>query len=167
MLPTVTVIPSSLESLSAQMGGSGAPTSAAFPTSNRAIFIPFRLSRPTLFVKMFTWNGTTASGNIDVGLYDKDGTRIVSKGSTAHTGTSVIQEFDITDTLLNAGLFYLAVAMDNSTAHLFRKSVNNVIMKFAGCYQMASAFPLPATATFAAVSNSYIPIVGATTRSVI
>jgi hypothetical protein len=57
---------------------------------------------------MLVLNGATASGNMDVGIYDYAGTRLVSSGSTAQSGTSAFQDFDITDTLLGPGIFYLA-----------------------------------------------------------
>lgn len=167
MLPTVTIIPQSVESLSVLQAGSGAPTSAAWSAANRALFIPFRLSRPITAVKMFVFNGTTVSGNLDVGIYNKDGVRLVSSGSVAQAGTSQVQVIDIADTFLDIGLFYMAMAMDNSTGHNFRRSVNNILMRLTGCLQMASAFPLPATATFASISSSYVPTMGLTTRTTV
>src|ERR1044072_5106370 len=142
-VPSTTLLPHSAESLSISTTGVSAPSSAVFPAANRALYVPFRLSDPITVVKMFVLNGATVSGNIDVGIYDAVGTRLVSKGSTAQAGTSAIQEFDITDTRLGPGLFYMAVAMDNGTATLFRKSINNFFLRAAGMFQQASAFALP------------------------
>lgn len=173
--PLVTIHPHSLESLGdllAAGGGSALENavSLAYPGANRAILVPFTvLAGPITVVKLFALNGATASGNIDVGLYDSAFTRIVSAGSTAQAGTNAMQEFDIADTVLGAGRFYLAVAMDNTTGTLFRSTfASGSRMMFTGCAQMAAAFPLPATITPASVSvSNYIPIVGLTTRTVL
>jgi len=170
--PCVTIIPWSLESISAYL--SGALTtftglgSSTYPTANLALFIPFVLSMPVTAVKMFAYNGATVSGNIDLGLYDTTGIRLVSIGSTAQAGTGATQEFNITDTNIGPGRFYLAVAMNNTTGTLYRGTMTNAaILQSTGMSQMATAFPLPATATLAAVSVNYVPLIALTTRTVV
>lgn len=145
----------------------GLPVSAAFPAANRAIYIPVYLAHPVTAVKLFSYNGATASGNIDVGVYNAAGARLISAGSTAQSGTSVLQEFDITDTLIPAGLNYIAVAMDNGTGTLFRNSPGVQWMRASGCAQEASAFPLPATATMATVGSSFYPHFGFSQRTLV
>lgn len=145
-----------------------APNSATWPAANRAIFVPFRTAVPILVRQLFNCNGATASGNIDVGIYDRVGTRLVSAGSTAQAGTSVLQVFNVTDTLIGPGQFYFAVALDNTTGTITRQAPPNVLQTRAlGLVQMASAFPLPATATFATVANVHIPLCGLTTKTVV
>ena len=114
---------------------------------------------------MLTFNGSTASGNIDVGIYDLGGAKLVSIGSTAQAGTSAYQVFDITDTTLYPGQYYMAVAMDGTTGTLVRWSPGAQECRNLAMQQMASAFPLPATATFASVASSYIPWVFASRRT--
>ncbi len=154
----------STPSLSGVSGNLGTPASAVWPLANRAIFVPFRLSRSIVAVKLFIFNGTVVSGNVDVGLYDEFGTKLVSKGSTAQAGTSALQAFDITDTRLGPGLFYLAVALDTGTGTLFRAALAVQLLRVMGCAQMASAFALPAAATLATVSSAYLPVAGLSTR---
>jgi hypothetical protein len=89
--------------------------SATFVAANRAIFQPFRVAEPCVIKQLYVHNGATASGNIDVGVYSMDGTQLVSTGSTAQSGTSNLQVFDVTDTLIGRGAYYVAVAMDNTT----------------------------------------------------
>jgi hypothetical protein len=142
--------------------------SAAYPTANLAIFVPFTIYNYSVATQLFSYNGATASGNIDMGIYSADGTRLVSKGSTAQAGTSGLQAFDITDTGLAAGTYFLAVALDNTTGTLF--STTTGLLGFGimmGLKQTASAFALPATVTFATISNDYVPYIGLTTRSVL
>ena len=166
--PTITITPFAAESLAGNAPGSlGAPASSTFPSANAAYFFPFRIWTPITVRKLFAHNGATASGNIDVGIYDAQGRKLVSAGSTAQAGTNALQEFDVTDTVIGPGLFYLAVAMDNTTGTLFRStfggSVNSKVM---GEAQQASAFPLPATATFA-TANVNMLLIGLTTRTVL
>lgn len=140
----------------------------AWSTSNKAVYVPVSISSPVTIVKMFVLNGATASGNIDVGIYDRGGARLVSSGSTAQSGTSVVQEFDVTDTLLKAGLYYLACAMDNTTGTLEMWTMSLAISKSLGIAEQTSAFALPSTATFATVSATLrTPFIGATQRAVI
>ena len=111
--------PWSLESLGAglmtDMKSITSAASATYVAANRAHYIPFVVSEPITVVQLFAYNGATASGNIDMGIYDAKGTKLVSIGSTAQAGTNALQTFDITDTVLGSGRFYLAVAMDNAT----------------------------------------------------
>ncbi len=166
--PTITITPCAWESIGTSYLGNTAWASAVWPSANRALFIPFRIYQPITAVKMFTVNGAAASGNIDIGIYNADGTKLVSSGSTAMSGTSAMQVFDITDTQFGPGLFYLALAVDNVTAAFIRRGTSGTITnRFAGLLHQASAFPLPATATFASYSAAYIPLFGLTTRTVI
>ena len=141
--------------------------SGTWAASNRAIFYPFRLTRPFTAVKMFLYNGATVSGNVDLGIYDTSGTRLISTGSTAQAGVSSIQVIDITDTRFGPGVFYLAIACDNTTATIFRASLPVIEAKSMGVAQMSAAFPLPAAATFATISATYSYCFGLTSRSVV
>lgn len=137
--------------------------SGTYPTANLALYIPFRLQEPISITKLFSVNGAVVSGNIDVGIYSVDGTRLVSSGSTAQAGTDVCQAFDIADTLLVPGDFYLAVAMNNATGTLFRgapAAPGAQLLRLAGVFRQTSAFPLPATASFATPTVSYTPAIG-------
>ena len=142
--------------------------SAVWPSANKAYFVPISVQGPITIRKMFVLNGDVVSGNIDVGIYDRGGARVVSIGSTAQAGTDVIQEFDIADTLLNAGLYYLACAMDNATGKIQNLGITLIAGMSMGVAEMASAFPLPTTATFAPLSGTArIPFVAATLRTVV
>jgi hypothetical protein len=146
---------------------SAAGAAAAWSAANRAFYIPLYVPANTLILKMFCINGGTINGNIDLGLYGSDGTRLVSSGSVAHAGANTIQELDITDTLLVApGRYYMAMASNSGTATLFRFAPGSPTMRLLGAFNEDSAFPLPATATFAAMSN-YVPIFGVSARSIV
>ena len=132
----------------------------AWPTANKAIYIPFRVYEKFTAKRIVLRNGVTLSGNVDVGIYNSAGTRLVSSGSVAQAGVSADQIFDITDTDLVAGLHYMAVALDNTTGQLSRaNSFQTGPTNFwLGVHEQATAFALPATATFADGTLSYLPI---------
>ena len=170
MEPLVAINPSSPESINVGSSPNGIAnaSSGAYPASNRAIFIPFYVSKPTVIINAFAYNGATASGNLDIGIYDIAGTKLVSTGSTAQTGTNAIQTIALTSTEIGPGVFYLAIAMDNTTGTLFRQTFGVARLdQVTGIAQMASAFTLPATATFASVASDFVPLFGISTRSVV
>lgn len=143
-------------------------SSVAWGTTNMAIYIPVSISFPVTIVKMFVINGGTASGNIDVGIYDRGGVRLVSSGSTAQAGTVAIQEFNITDTTLNPGTYYLSCALDNTTGTVEGWGLSGAIARAMGIAIQTSAFALPATATFAAISGTVrYPFIGLTQSAVV
>jgi hypothetical protein len=162
--PTADIIsPASWESIGThilQLSASSA--SATYPTTNLALFVPFRLSEPRKALQMWTCNGATAAANLDVGVYDAVGNRLVSIGTTAQAGTSALQLYDITDTWFDSDVtYYMAIAANNTTPTLFRwTGVNAGQIASFGILQMATAFVLPATATYAACTTNYIPLFG-------
>lgn len=163
------ISPASPQSIGEMLNAMGLGlTTSTWPTANKAYFIPFSVFAPITIVKMFVINGGTASGNIDVGIYDRGGSRLVSSGSTAQSGTSAVQEFNITDTLLLPGLYYLACAMDNTTGTLDLWNPATALARVMGVVEQTSAFALPSSATFASLSGTLkFPFIGATQRPVV
>lgn len=144
-----TVSPQSIGTQLRESQSSLSTASKSYPTANKAFFYPFVLKTPILVKMMFVANGTNASQTRDIGIYDKNGTRIVSAGSTAGSGTSTLQTFDVTDTTIGPGLFYFAFVSSGTTNSFLSINCSVVIQQMMGMFEMASAFPLPATATFA------------------
>lgn len=142
-------------------------TSTTWPTANLALYCPIVLDDLMLVKNIIIANGAAVSGNVDVGIYAADGTRLVSSGSTAQAGTNVSQVFDVTDTQLGPGLYYLAIALDNTTGTVFGKTIVAAIGQLAGMAQQASAFPLPATATFASLTALVHPNIGIATKTLV
>jgi hypothetical protein len=130
------------------------------PVAATAYMYPFRLSEPVVVTKLYWLNGT-ASGNLDVGIYDHAGRRLVSIGSTAQSGTGAIQIVDVTDTEIGPGLFYMALVKETTggSVSVFNLAVS--IQRAMGCVQASSAFPLPDTVTFEALANPHTPASGA------
>lgn len=130
-------------------------------TANMAYFIPIVVPQKVTVYNMAAWIGATKSGHIDLGVYDEFGNRLVSTGSTEVTTVSELMILSITATPLPPSVYFLAVAMDNGTMTLERQNIGPVIFA-SSCAQMATAFPLPSTATFAKNIN-YVPVIGAST----
>lgn len=166
MPPFPVISTATVECIQVQAPGTWNVSTAAWPAANTAYFMPFTVEQPFTVTQIFTYT-QTSSGNIDMGIYAEDGTRLTSTGSTAASGTNTVQAVDITDITLTPGRYYLAMAVDNTTHSAYRWS-NNFGLEFqraTGCFQMASAFPLPATATFATLTSAYSPGVAITSRS--
>lgn len=145
----------------------GAPGSATWPSANRAIACPIYIDTIGTVVKLFIANGATASGNFDIGLYDESFNRLVSTGAIAQSGTATIQVFDITDTAIRPGRYYLAASSSAATGTTVRVSQGIGYERAVGMVQMASAHPLPSTLTPATVTSSYAPLMGLTYRTTI
>lgn len=143
-------------------GGAVTPASSTWPVANLAVFIPFALRTPYLVKRLWWANGATANGNVDCGIYSAGGTLLTSTGSTAQSGTAVVQSVALgTPLLLSPGAYYMALASSSTTA-TFIQATNGSIQseQMCGLAQQASALPLPATATFATIANVKFPFFG-------
>jgi len=162
----------SLESLGGELSALAVPIpqDIIVTTANKAYYVPFRLSQPILVLQLFHFNGAGAfGGNIDVGIYNETGTLLVSSGSTVQAGANVPQFFNVTDTAIGRGRHYFAVAYSSTvgTNELHGYALSTVARcRVIGMAEQTSAFPLPATATFAQASETIIPIIGASLRTI-
>jgi hypothetical protein len=141
-----------------------AAASSAWPAANRALFVPFRVPVPVTVYKMAVGAGATAAGNFDVGIYDSIGNRLVSIGATAK-GASVEHILNITDTLLLPGLYYMGMAADGTNNYIGISLGQLAFAKLLGMRQMASAYTLPSTATYATMTTGYVPSISCYLRS--
>lgn len=143
-------------------------STGAWPSSNLAIFIPFRVATPYVAAQMFWWNGATVGTNgVDVGVYDSQGNRLVSSGSTTTSGASGIQIVDVTDTLLQQGLYYMAMAMNGTTDVIQRSAATANNCAAMGVLSQVTAFALPSTATMIRTTTAYIPLLGISSSTVV
>lgn len=136
-------------------GFRGTLTGLNWPAANRALFFPFRVPVPVTVCKGIAGAGSTGLGNFDIGVYDALGNLIVSSGSVARVVNSE-NVANFTNTLLAPGMYYMAMAQDGTNQWA---AINPGIgrIQYMGARQMASAFPLPSTATFATISSSFVP----------
>ena len=161
--PPVILNPFSIECLGAILDNCGSDLSVAFSatwgTANMVLYIPFTITTPDTVKQMFVMNGTSPSGVTHVGIYTEDFTRMVMASATQAGGTA-IQTFDITDTFLAVGTYYMALGSTSSTFPVFRVNVSHPAIRIAGIYQQLTAVPLPAIGTPAIMAQAFIPVFG-------
>lgn len=169
VLPTIT--PWHFESLGADLsrlvvGGLSAAVSATWPASSLAIYVPFRLPRQISVDRMFTANGGTASNSIDVGIYTEDGRRLASKGLTGQSGTNALQLFSFSSVITcGPGVLYVALSMNGTSGTIARLAPTAQFLRTMGVAQedlsgAGTPGTLPATATFDAMAQAYLPVFG-------
>lgn len=159
---TISTISKESLGLASSFRGAGTSVTVAssrgWPAANLALYFPVILTTTFTAKKLVRANGSTLTGNVDVGIYAADGTRLVSAGSTAISGSSMPQEWDITDLVMAPGLYYLAASASATTAHIW-----GTVFEGGAAYKGAQAFavrqeaaahPLPATATMTAIATA-------------
>lgn len=149
-------------------GSAGTTASVAWTTANQARYVPFWIPSPFTVVKLLAYNGGTTGGNTDIGVYDSNGVEKISIAAAAQTGTNVWQEFDVADTILLPGLYYVGLLNTTTTGTYFAWA-NLPYGKAAGVFSQAvGAGTLPSpTATFAALDAAVVPVVGMSSRTLI
>ena len=141
--------------------GAAMATGTAWGTQYRAVYVPVRVPRRATVVQMAYAEGV-ATGNIDIGIYDAAGTRLVSSGSTA-VGTDW-ESVEVTDTLLpNPGLYYLAFNSDSAAGTFLGTAETAPTPAARGILtETLLAVTLPATASWAVDQTlGFIPLISA------
>lgn len=141
----------------------GGSTAATWPLANLAIYTAIVVERGCTITQMAV-NLSAASGAVNLGIYDDHGNRVVNGAATVGIGVSVA---NITDTYLYPGAYFLACSCDNTTASFVRAAPVAAILRTLGVHQQTSGHTLPATATFATMAQAYVPLVIASTHSVL
>lgn len=137
--------------------------------ANLATYVPFVLARPKLIAQFFWVNGTAVGGNTDVGVYNEALTKLLSTGSTANSGTTTLQAVNVTDTLLQAGRYWLALASDSSTQVYMGDSIIARAQDMWGIKQQASGWSsgLLSSPTLSGPAQTLLPLFGFTPGAVI
>jgi hypothetical protein len=166
---SVMITPLSPQAIGLQLAAvaSAPPGNSGWPAANLAVYVPFTLDEQITVVKLFWSNGAAVAGNVDAGIYDEAGARLVSSGSTVAAGTSTIQEVDVTDTRVAPGRYYLALAASSTGQQFQRTQAGSTTLLRAFGLANQVAFPLPSSATFAACGYDYIPMLGVSLRSLV
>ena len=141
----------------------------AWTTANTAIFIPIYLPYRATIRRWWWVNGSNPGSNADIGLYSRGGSLIASSGSTAQSGASAQQFVTLgTPVVVDPGTYFLAFTLSATTASRMTgvSAATVAFLRARGVQTMASALPLPATATFAtpAAAMSY-PLCGITSTA--
>ena len=142
-------------------------TGGTWPAANRALYMPFIVEVPVTAYQLAV-EVTVQSGNCDAGIYNEQGTRLVSAGSTA-VAAAGLQTFNITDTALTPGVYFMAMNVDNTTAAFVRSvSLNAPWLQMLGMQQQAvGAVALPDPATFANPASAYVPTMAVALKATI
>lgn len=138
----------------------------AWVTANQARYVPLIISEPYNVVKLMVYCGTTSgSGNNDMAVYDAAGTEVIAATAAAHPAAANWQEFNVTDTVLMPGLYYVGI-LHTTTTGTFLAWTNKEIGRVCGVFSQAVGagnMPSP-TATFAALDQAVIPVVAVSNR---
>lgn len=152
------------------MHASGASASGAWFSANDPLAIPFAV-RETCVVHQLGWfNGSSAGGSFDVGVYTTSFARLVSTGSTAGSGSASFQWVDVADTTLLPGRYFLVMVINATTANriqMYTTTSSALLVQMMGCYDSGTdAFPLPDPLTDMAPSTQALrlPMVCLATR---
>ena len=150
--------------------GTAVFASAAWPTTNLGLFVPFRLPVPVIAYQLVTGCGTTAGGNFDIGIYNRNDiggsveSLIVSSGSTARVASSEVV-VNIADTFLGPGCYYLALSVDGTDNMILQTLAVAGLAAILGVREAASAFPLGATESVTTTAGTVVPDVQIRLRS--
>ncbi len=131
-----------------------------WPAASRALYVPVQVQQTLTAYKMACWNGGTVTGgtNTSVGIYDVNGVQLVEARAAA-AGASQPQFFDIADTVLKPGNYFLGLSHDSGTTQFGRLALTAPGLQVCGMQQQA-AYPLPSPATFANPAAGYAPWIG-------
>jgi hypothetical protein len=143
--------------------------SGGWANANRATYVPFNLPDTITLTQFYLLNGAgAAAGNVDVGVYSADGRLIIGVGGVAQSNAvaNTFQVMDVADTELGPGPYFLGTVCSSTSTTVFRSA--GAAQFIEGVQEQATAYPLPATATFSnTISNSVIPVSGFTTRATV
>lgn len=131
-----------------------------FQTANRAYYVPFRLPWAYPIKRIFMVN-SFSNGNIDLGIYGADGSKIFSIGSTAMAGSNAPQ-YMAKNILLPSGSYYFGVSGSSTGATWFAVNEGLPRTRLIGMLEEASALPLPARMTPVTPVATSIPFLGFT-----
>jgi hypothetical protein len=125
--------------------GSTAPASQTW-TTNIVEYIPITLPFAYPVKRVFWMNGSTASSNVDMGIFSGSGVQLFSTGSTAQSGASAIQ-YVTADVVLQPGTYYLAWTVSGTTNRASTQAATATQGRLMGLLEETAAIPLPASMT--------------------
>ena len=138
-------------------GMTGNGSSGGAIANNDAFYMPIDVMGDMTITKISLYI-QTSSGNIDVGLYNSSGTKLVSSGSTSSPGTGV-RTITVASTDISAGQHYLAIAADNTTFK-WGQTTGAATMATRMMQRETSDFPLPSSFTVGAWPTALSSAVG-------
>lgn len=153
------------------INGNMASGTTQLMTGSTIHFLPFYVQTRVIAQQLWWINGTgPMGGSIHMGIYDDAGTRLVTSGAVAISGTNVVQAADITDTTLERGTYHLAWLLVSglSTNRHGAVVINPTLWpRVYGCVSLGGQSSLPAsfTRTGNGYNQGFMPICGLSYRS--
>lgn len=177
----VIIGPDSPQALGTEYGANAVatPASVAWGTINLIRLYPFVLLEPVLVRKLWIYKGATVTGSVDCGIYAEDGPstccKIIAASSAGgvaiavSAGANALQEFDIADTQLGRGRYYMAAAMSLTTTTMFANAVAAALAATWGWADggTATSTVLPTSITPVLASSAVQPRFGLANRTLV
>ena len=164
-LPPVFLSSISVFALGGRIPAGVNPSSAAWSATNRMVYVPFTMPQTAVVYRYFWANGATAStNNLQVAVYTTAFSRVNVGTSTLSSGANVCQFDNITDYVLPAGNYYMALWCSGTTATVLRTASGAV---GPGVYYETHASGPQATGTPAdpGVQTPVVPLFGLALRA--
>ncbi len=146
-------------------------TSNAWPSGSLAVLFPFYLGQFMSVDCVYWINGATVAGQVDLGIYTEQGTKVYSTGPLLQSGVTSLQMTPVhPEVELGPGVYYLALVASSGTA-TFRSANNSLstgsMAKVLGMAQAPAAYPLPQviTGTWRTLGQDQIPGFGMSSES--
>lgn len=138
--------------------GSGSITPAAWPANNLAVYMPISIPKAFTIARFMIANGSNITGNVDIGIYSDAGTRLLSTGSTVRANASAVQYIGVTDTVFQAGSYYLALVGSSTTGTYLRSTFSTALRArtFGVLEEQLGATTLPSSMTPVAYTRTAV-----------
>lgn len=141
--------------------------SAAWPLASMIIYMPMTLPWPFPVRRVFWANGSSAAGNMAMGIYTAGGAKIYATASTAQSGASVKQYVSpATPFVLQPGNYYLALINDGTTNRVFGGTLAQTgdgrVRGMAQQQLGGGSMVLPNAMTAAQYAQTIVPFMGIT-----
>jgi hypothetical protein len=141
-------------------------TQNTWPTANKAVVIPFEVHQDCIAMQIGWFNGSAVNGSVDAGIYDIDGNLLTSIGSGhTQTGTTAIEVVDVTDAVLNPGIYQMALVLSSASGRISYASIGTTIPNCKGIREISSSYPLTTLPTFSTSSMGIVPMMFVALRS--
>lgn len=139
-----------------------APTAGAWPAANLAIYVPVAVRQRVIVRSIWFSSASTGTGNYDIGLYDSGGTRIASSTAQSKPASAIEVVYDITDTTIGPGTYYMALVISNNSDTVYRYAPSAPIaLAYGALSESLGSTALPATASWALDQTlAVIPVMG-------
>lgn len=143
--------------------------SGAWPSANLGLFFPFVIPDRRSFASLRAGvgNGASVTGNVDIGVYDRNFAKLASTGAVAMSGGATVQDLADLILTLGPGLYYLGMSCSSASTNIYMTTgYPGGSLAAVGCFQMASAHPLPTTVTPAVYAQTVVPLFGISRKAV-